>query len=93
MSGRLVRMPGSTAIAPRTPSVAPASAARAVSGRTPTTTRTMSAVRVTVVPSAAVAWTASVPGLPGAARADGLNGGAGQDLDAVGGEFGVDEGA
>ena len=61
-------MPRSTAIAPLTPSVAPASAARAVSGRTPTTTRTMSAARVTAEPSAAVAWTCSRPGWPAGAR-------------------------
>ena len=60
-------MPGSTAIAPLTPSAAPASAARVVSGRTPTTTSTMSAARVTAVPWAVVAWTCSRPAPPGGA--------------------------
>ena len=78
-------MPGSTAIAPLTPSVAPASAARVVSGRTPTTTSTMSAARVTVEPSAAVAWTSSRPVPAGRGLADGPDGGARQDLHAAGG--------
>ena len=51
----------------------------------------MSAARVTAVPSAAVAWTSSRPAWPGAARLICLDGGAGQDLDAVGGEFGVNQ--
>src|SRR5215217_7364444 len=42
--GRLVRMCRSTRSAPRTPVWTPAAAARSVSGRTPTTTRTRSAV-------------------------------------------------
>ena len=50
----------------------------------------MSAARVTAVPSAPVAWTSSRPGLAGCGPADLPDGGAGQDLDAVGGEFGVD---
>jgi hypothetical protein len=79
------------AIAPLTPRAAPALAARAVSGRTPTTTRTMSARRVTAEPSAAVASTRSRPGWPAGARVICLDGGAGQDLDAVGGELGVDQ--
>ena len=82
-------MPGSTAIAPLTPRLAPASAARAVSGRTPTTTRTMSAARVTAVPSAAVACDFQPPGLAGRGPGDGLDGGAGQHLHAVAGQFGV----
>ena len=45
----------------------PASAARVVSGRTPVTTSTMSAARVTAVPSAVVASTCSRPAPPGGA--------------------------
>ena len=86
-------MPGSTAIAPLTPSSAPASAARVVSGRTPTTTSTMSAARVTAEPSAAVAWTSSRPAPAGRGLADGLDGGAGQHLHAVAGQFGMHQGA
>ena len=61
-------MSRSTAMAPRVPRAAPAPAARLVSGRTPTTTRTRSASRVTAAPPAAVASTRSRPAWPGAAR-------------------------
>ena len=50
----LVRICPSTAIAPRTPGLPPAATASGVSGRTPTTTRTMSAVPAQSVPPAPV---------------------------------------
>ena len=56
-SGKLVRIWRSTAIAPLTPSSAPAAAASSVSGRTPTTTRTMSVTKATSLPSLVVTST------------------------------------
>ena len=91
--GSPVRIRRSTAIAPLAPRVAPALTARLVSGRTPTTTSTRSACRVTGSPALVTASTWSRPAAPGAAFADGVDGGAGEDLDAAGGELGVDEGA
>ena len=86
-------MPGSTAIAPLTPRAAPASAARVVSGRTPTTTSTMSAARVTAVPSAAVAWTCSRPAPPGGALLIAWTVVPVSTSHAMGGQFGMHQGA
>ena len=83
----------STAIAPRWPRVAPAEAASSVSGRTPTTTSTMSTLRTTSWPSVVVASTRSRPGSPGAARAIGADRRPGEHVHAVVGELSVDEGA
>src|SRR2546422_516631 len=50
----------STAMAPPTPRATPAVSARAVSGRTPTTTSTRSTVRVKLTPVSAVLWPVTV---------------------------------
>ena len=66
--GTPVRIAGSTAIAPRAPSLTPALTARLVSGRTPVTTKTRPACRVTGPPPAAVASTRSLADSPVRAR-------------------------
>ena len=83
---------GSTAIAPLTPSAAPASAARVGLGadadddQDHVGRRGSRPCRRPRRPGPA-----AVPVRPGAARLIGLDGGAGQDLHAVGGELGVHE--
>ena len=72
-----------------TPRLAPAPAARSVSGRTPTTTSTMSAAPGHAAPSAGDRLDAQPPCCARRGLADGLHGGAGEHLHAVGGQFGV----
>ena len=92
-SGRLVRIWRSTAMAPRTPSSAPAAAASSVSGRTPTETSTTSAGKSKRLARRAVGR-ARPPARGGASRAclfDRVDARVALDVDAVALKFGADE--